>query len=93
MDEARLFYHKSAATEDILVGCLSSKIVDGRNGACFCAFFGLPRQSHRIQRPMKSPALFVSLWIVTAATVAAQKSVVIDTRGPVQNANVRMQVD
>ena len=42
---------------------------------------------------MKSPALFVSLWIVAAVTLAAQTNAVIDTRGPVQNANMRVQVD
>ena len=42
---------------------------------------------------MKPPVLFAPLLVMTAATLAAQTNAVIDTRGPVLNTNMRVQVD
>ena len=42
---------------------------------------------------MKALALFVPVWIATAARLAAQMPAFVDTRGPVQNTDMRVQVD
>ena len=42
---------------------------------------------------MKAPVLFAPLLVMAAATLAAQTNAFIDTRGPVLNTNMRVQVD